>query len=218
MSAELELQQRVIDELAFDPTFNAAHIGVSVRGSIVTLSGHVESYYEKLMAERAARRVKGVTGIAQEMEVRLPSEKRIADDEIAQRVVKILDWSISIPPRSIRVKVEHGIVALDGNVEWEHQREAAEQYVRMLGGVKDVVNALAIHHRVNANDISETLLAAFERDAQLEARRITVSVDDGKVRLGGRVKSWREREEARRAAWSVTGVYDVDDHIEIDPV
>lgn len=215
MSEELKLQERVIDELAFDPAVNAAHIGVSVHGTVVTLHGHVESYAEKFAAERAVRRVKGVTAVAQELEVRLPEDKKTADDEIAQRATKMIEWNIALPPGKVTVKVEHGVVTLDGAVDWDYQRVEAEYDVRKLSGVKAVINELTVRPRVNAGDIRAKLMAAFERNAEVEANRITVEVTDGKVVLGGKVDSWIERQEAQRAAWSVPGVTAVEDNIAI---
>lgn len=213
MSDELKLQQRVIDELEFEPAVNAAHIGVSVRGSVVTLTGHVESFAEKFAAERTALRVKGVTAVAQEIEVHLPADKKTADDEIAQRAVRLLEWDVSIPLNAITAKVEHGIVTLTGTVDWAFQRAEAEYDVRKLGGVKGVVNSITVRPKVRAADVREKLTAAFERNADVEAGRITVEVTDGKVVLGGKVDSWTEREAAERAAWSVPGVTVVEDRI-----
>lgn len=215
MSEELELQQRVIDELTFDPAVNAAHIGVSVRGNVVALSGHVETYSEKLAAERAARRVKGVTAVAQELDVRPASDKKLADDEIAQRAAKIIDWNIALPPGTINIKVEHGIVTLEGTVEWGYQRDEAEYDVRKLGGVKGISNLLVVMPQARGNDVRAKILAAFERSAEVEATRISVEVVNGKVVLGGKVNSWIERQEAERAAWSVPGVTAVEDRIAI---
>lgn len=213
MHEELKLQQRVIDELEFDPALNAAHIGVSVRGNVVTLSGHVESFAEKFATERAARRVKGIAAVAQEIEVHLAGDKKTADDEIAQRAVKILAWDVSVPLDAVTVKVEHGIVTLTGCVDWAFQRAEAEYDVRKLGGVKAVVNAITVRPKLRAVDVRDKLTAAFERNADVEAGRITVDVTEGKVVLGGKVDSWSEREAAERAAWSVPGVTAVDDRI-----
>lgn len=215
MSEELKLQQRVIDELTFDPAVNAAHIGISVRGAVVTLSGHVESYAEKFAAERAVRRIKGVAGVAQELEVRLPTDKKVADDEIAQRAIKMIEWDVALPPGAVAIRVEHGVVTLEGAVDWAFQRREAEEDIRKLGGVKGVVNRLAVRPRVTSEDIRKKLVAAFERSAELEANGITVEVTNGKVVLGGKVDSWIERQEAERAAWSVPGVTAVEDRISI---
>lgn len=215
MSDEITLQQHVIDELEFDPAVNAAHIGVSVHGGIVTLTGHVETYTEKFAAERAARRVKGVDAVAQEIEVHLSDDKKTADDEIAARAVKMLQWDVAVPHDGIQVKVEHGIVTLTGTASWGFQRAEAEYDVRKLTGVKGVINAIAIQPKIEAASVRAKLTAALERNADVEAARITVEVQDGKIVLGGKVNSWSEREVAERAAWSVPGVTAVEDRIAI---
>jgi len=215
MSEDLTLQQRVIDELEFDPRVKAAHIGVSVRQGVVSLSGHVESYVEKYAAERAARRVKGVKAVAEEIEVRLPSDKKTGDDEIAARAVRMLAWDVAVPLGGIQVKVEHGVVTLSGEVDWAYQRAEAEYDVRKLGGVKAVINDIHIRPQVNASDVRAQIRAALERSADLEASGIHVSVADGKVVLSGNVRNWIEREEAARAAWSAPGVVAVEDLIQI---
>ena len=215
MSEELRLQQRVMDELAFEPALNAAHIGVAVCEGIVTLSGHVETYAEKHAAERAARRVKGVRAIAQEIEVHLAPDKKTADDEIAARAVKLLSWDVALPVDVIRVKVDHGIVTLSGEVDWAYQRAEAGYDMRKLGGVKAVINDIRIKPHAKASDVRAEIHGALERAADVDADAITVEVRDGKVFLGGKVRSWIEREEAERAAWSVPGVTAVEDNIAI---
>lgn len=217
MTEELKLHQRVIDELEFDPALNAAHIGVSVRGNVVTLTGHVETFAEKFAAERAARRVKGVAAVAQEIEVHLADDKKTADDEIAQRAVKLLQWDVAVPSDGIAVKVEHGIVTLTGSVAWAFQRAEAEYDVRKLGGVKGVINSITIRPTVRAEDVRSELAAAFERNADVEAGRVKVDVHGGRVVLSGMVGSWAEREAAEHAAWSVSGVSAVEDRITIEP-
>ena len=215
MDEDWVLQQRVTDELEFEPSVNAAHIGVSVREGVVTLSGHVESYVEKFAAERTARRVRGVKAIAQQLEVRLPFEHKTADDEIAARAVRMLDWNAAVPDGRISVKVEHGTVTLNGTVDWDYQRAAAEHDVRKLTGVKGVLNDIMVVPRANSDDVRAKIRAALERNADVEADNITVSVADGTVTLGGKVKAWTEREAAERAAWSAPGVRQVEDRIEL---
>ena len=215
MSDDLKLQQRVIDELEFDPRVNAAHIGVSVRQGVVSLNGHVENYVEKYAAERAARRVRGVKAVAEEIEVRLPSDKKTGDDEIAARAVRMLAWDVAVPLGGIQVKVEHGVVTLSGEVDWAYQRAEAEYDVRKLGGVKAVINVIGVRPQINVSDVRAQIRAAFERSADLDADDINVNVTDGKVVLSGNVRSWIEREEAARAAWSAPGVVAVDDQIQI---
>jgi len=215
MEEDLRLQQRVIDALEFDPRVEAAHIGVSVAEGIVSLSGHVRSFAEKFAAERIARQVKGVRAVAQELEVRLPSDKKLADDEIAARAVRILRWDQMVPGDRISVKVEHGIVTLSGDVDWGFQRSEAENDVRKLGGVRSVINNIIIVAKVSPDDVHATIRAALERNAEIEAGRITVTVSGSKVTLGGRVNAWTEREAVEHAAWSAPGVTEVEDRIEI---
>ncbi|MGB8182385.1 MAG: BON domain-containing protein [Stellaceae bacterium] len=215
LSDDLQLQQRVLDELTFDPSVNAAHIGIAARSGVVTLSGHVHSVAEKFAAERAVRRVKGVKAIAQELAIHLPPDKKTADDEIAQRAVKMLEWDVLIPPGAISIEVEHGVITLSGTVEWGYQRDEAGRDLHRLGGVNAIVNLIEIRPHVDAADVHASLRAAFERNAELEAGGITVAVKDSCVILSGKVKSWIEREAAERAAWSVPGVTAVEDQIAI---
>ncbi|HXZ01846.1 MAG TPA: BON domain-containing protein [Stellaceae bacterium] len=215
MKDDLHLQQRVIDALEFDPSVDAAHIGVSVGEGVVTLSGHVRSFVEKLAAERIVRQVKGVRAVAQELEVRLPSDKKLADDEIAARAVRILHWDQMVPGDRISVKVEHGIVTLDGEVDWGFQRTEAENGIRKLSGVRSVINNIVVVAKVSPEDVHAKIRAALERNAEIEAGRVTVAVSGGKVTLGGRVNAWTEREAAEHAAWSAPGVTEVEDRIEI---
>ncbi len=212
--SDKSLQQDILDELDFEPSVNAAHIGVSVNNGVVTLNGHVGSYVEKLAAEKAVKRVKGVRAIAQEMDVRFPSDKKTADDDIAARAVNFLSWSAVVPPGSVKVKVQDGWVGLSGAVEWQYQRTAAEAEIRRLSGVVGVVNSITIKPRVAAADVKRKIEGALRRHAELEAQGIRVSVEDGgHVALEGHVHDWRQREAARQAAWSAPGVTRVDDHL-----
>src|SRR5579885_634429 len=215
MNDDLKLQQRVIDELEFEPSVNAAHIGVSARNGVITLSGHVESYAEKFAAERTVRRVKGVGAVAQELLVRLPSDQKTEDDEIAARALKMLTWDALVPHGRITVKVEHGIVTLGGEVDWHFQRAEAEYDVGKLNGVKAVINEIIVTRTARSEDVQAKIRAALERNAEVEANQVTVDVSGGKVTLGGRVNAWTERETIERAAWSASGVNEVEDLIEL---
>ncbi|HEX7966651.1 MAG TPA: BON domain-containing protein [Stellaceae bacterium] len=215
MKEDLQLQQRVIDELEFEPQVDAAHIGVSARDGVVTLSGHVSSFVEKFAAERTVRRVKGVEAVAQEIEVRLPSEARTADDEIAARAARILNWDVAVPHGRISIKVEHGIVTLSGEVDWHYQRAEAEYDVRKLSGVRAVINDIIVTPKADAEDVRAKIRAALERNAEVEANNVTIGVAGGKVTLGGKVNAWTEREAIERAAWSAPGVTQVEDRIEL---
>lgn len=194
---------------------NAAHIGVAVEKGVVTLSGHVGSYAEKLAAERVVQRVKGVRAIAQEIEVRLPSDKKTNDDEIAQRALSVIAWDTTIPDRKLRIKVQDGWITLSGEVEWYFQRQGAEAAVRKLSGVAGVINLIAVKPRIEAKDVKHRIENALLRNAELEAGQIHVEVSGGRVKLEGKVKAWHERDVAKRAAWAVPGVTAVEDHLAI---
>jgi osmotically-inducible protein OsmY len=213
---DAKLQKRVLDELEFEPSINAAHIGVAVEDGVVELSGHVASYAEKFDVERAVRRVKGVTAIAEEIEVRYPGDKRTADDEIARRAVHILEWYGVLPQEAIRVTVQKGRLTLDGQVNWHYQKKAAEDAVRKLSGLVGITNNIAIAPQVETSDVQKKIEDALRRRAEAEAKAIRVKVHDrSKVCLEGLVDSWEEREAAENAAWSVAGVQSVDNRLSI---
>ena len=217
MITDHQLRQDVLDELDFEPSVNAVHIGVGAHGGVITLTGFVSSYGEKLAAERAARRIKGVKAIAEEIEIRLPSDKKVADDEIAGRAVDILKWRVGFPANRIKVKVEKGIVTLTGDVDWRFQKSEAEAAVHNLSGVAGVANLIQVNSAVPVAEVKEKIQKSLHRNAELDASRITVQIDGGKVVLGGKVHAWYERDIAERAAWSAPGVTEVQDHIQIEP-
>jgi osmotically-inducible protein OsmY len=208
-----ELRRHVTEELAFEPSVNDAHIGVAVENGIVTLSGHVTSYAEKLAAERAAKRVKGVLGVAQEIEVRYPDQKKLADDEIAGRAIAIISWDSAIPKGQVQVKVQHGWVTLTGKVEWFFQKSAAERAVRKLSGVTGVTNRIEVSPPVLVTDVKQRIEAALRRSAEIDAAGIRLHVENAKVVLEGIVGSWHERDVALSAARAVPGVVVVEDHL-----
>jgi osmotically-inducible protein OsmY len=211
-----QVRQNVLDELEFEPSINATNIGVAVEKGVVTLTGHVLSYAEKLAAERATRRVKGVHAIAQEIEVRYASDKKTADDEIAKRVLAVLKWDAMIPQDAVKVTVQKGWVTLAGEVNWQYQKNAAEDAVWKLLGVTGVTNSISIKPTASVSDIKKKIEGALARHAHIEAQAIRVNVRDGnKVSLEGKVDSWDEREAVEKAAWSVAGVQSVDDRLTI---
>ncbi|MDZ5454756.1 BON domain-containing protein [Labrys sp. ZIDIC5] len=210
------LRQSIIDALDFDPSIDAAHIGVAVEKGVVTLSGHVGSYAEKIAAEMATRRVRGVRAIAEEIEVRYPDGKKTADDQIASRAVSVIAWDAMVPEGVVKVKVEKGWVTLTGTVDWQFQREAAYRAVRKLGGVVGVINRVEVKPRVAIPDVKAKILAALKRDAEFEADSIKVNVIGDKVILDGNIKAWHERQVAERAAWSAAGVCSVEDNLRVD--
>jgi osmotically-inducible protein OsmY len=217
MTSDAQMQQNVLDELAFEPRVDAAHIGVTAEGGVVTLTGFVPSYAAKFAAEAAVRRVKGVKAIAEEIEVRLPSDKKQADDEIAGRAVHILRWDELVPDDRISIKVEQGIVTLTGTVDWQYQKSEAEYDIRKLSGVVAVVNDLRVRSSTAATEVKDKIERALRRDAQLEAAGISVEAHGSKVILHGKVHDWHERELIERAAWSVPGVTEIQDRTTIEP-
>ena len=210
------LRQHIIDELEFEPSVDTALIGVAVENGIVTLTGHVPSYWQKTAAEAAVWRVKGVKAIAQEIQVRFPQDKKTADDQIAERAVKLLEWDILVPKDVIRVKVQNGYVSLEGEVAWQFERRAAEENVRKLTGVAGVFNNITIKPEMEASDVRQSIEDALKRYAELQSRRIQIDVrENGVVMLDGQVDSWEELQAIERAAWSVPGVRMVEDRISI---
>lgn len=211
------LRQDIIDELDFEPSIDAADIGVAVENGIVTLTGHVPTYAQKVTIEDVVRRVKGVKGIAEEIEVRPLGANQTADDEIAKRAINTINWNTSVPDNAVQVKVQKGWLTLTGKVEWQYQKTAASNAVRDLSGVVGVTNQIDIKQRASAYDVKKRIEDALKRNAEIEAQAISVNVlDGGKVRLEGRVHAWSERSAAERAAWSAAGVNTVEDRITVD--
>lgn len=213
MKNDSQLQQDVIDELKWEPRVDHANIGVAATDGVITLSGYVGSYAEKLAAEKAARRVKGVRGLAEEIEVRLPSAAKTADPEIAKRIADMFDWSAMIPNNKISIKVEDGWVTLTGAVEGHFQRKSASDLASRINGVRGVTNRIDVKPSPSPSDIRASIMAAFRRNADLDASTITVDADGNTVKLGGKVHAWYERQIAERAAWSAPGVNRVVDNI-----
>lgn len=214
--SDLWLREQVLEELEFDPVVNAAHIGVAAEKGVITLAGHVGSYSEKLAALAAVRRVRGVRAVADELRVRFPEEKKIADDEIAKRAADILDWDTTVPRGAIEVTVRDGWVTLAGDVNWEFQRKAAEDDVRKLSGIFGLTNNIAIKPQIEAGDVKRKIEDALKRHAQVEAQAIYVTVREGdKVVLEGKVNNLEERNAVQNAAWSAPGVRSVEDRLVI---
>ena len=214
MMTDSQLRQDIIEELEFDPSFSGEHIAVAVDKAVVTLSGHVNSYAEKLAAIEAARRVKGVHAIAENIEVRCPYEKQTADDQIATRARDILKWDVFVPPNAVDVLVHEGWVTLSGNVNWYFEKIAAEDDIRKLSGVRGIDNMIAIKPQLEPSDVKSKIDSALKRHAEIDANAISVSVENGnKVVLGGAVDSWGARRAVEDAAWSAPGVASVEDRL-----
>lgn len=210
------LRGLVQDELDWEPSVDAVDIGVAVENGIVHLSGRVSSYAQKIAAEAAVKRVKGVRGYVEDLEIR-PQGAGYSDVAIASRAANVLDWDATVPKDAVKVKVDGGIVTLSGQVDWQYQRTAAENGIRPLAGVRGVINQIRVKPVIQAGDIKRRIEDALERQAELEAGKIHVSVIGDKVRLDGKVRAWFERDIAERAAWSAPGVKQVDDHVSVGP-
>jgi len=210
-----QLQQAVIDELAWEPSVTSEHIGVTAREGIVTLSGRVPSYWEKRAANAAATRVKGVKAVAEEIEVKLFGGNIWADDKIAERGVQHLASDGSVPKDKVKLTVDKGWITLTGEVDWNYQKTAAEYAVNRLTGVLGVTNDIKIKPHVQAFEVREKIETALKRTAAFDAQHLSINIDGSKVTLGGRLNNWHERDIAETAAWSVPGVTQVQDKISL---
>jgi osmotically-inducible protein OsmY len=210
---DLSLRKTILEELEFQPDIDAANIGVAVDNGVVTLSGHVNNYAQKVSAERAVKAVKGVRALAEEIQVRLDKGAGTADDTIANRALNIIDWSSDLPVGAVKVIVENGWVSLEGQVDWQYQKEIVERAVRKLSGVVGVDNRLTLRPRVDVGDIQKRIEEALKRNAEVDAKGIHIKVEGNVVKLEGKVHLWRERQIVERAAWSVPGVNKVEDHL-----
>jgi osmotically-inducible protein OsmY len=214
MKNDEQLQSDVEQELRWDPSVRAEQIGVSVKGGVVELDGHVDSYYEKWAAERAAIRVTNAKAIANEIKVELPSSATRTDEDIARTAINHLEWNYSVP-ETVKVVVVNGSVTLKGTTEWQYQKEEAERAVRLLKGVRWVLNEITVTPKISAVDVKMKIESALKRNAETDAKHITVETSDSKVTLRGHVRSWIEREQAEKAAWAAPGVSKVEDLITI---
>lgn len=215
---DLDLKKSVETELNFEPSINPAEIGVAAKDGIVTLSGRIPSYWEKVAAERAAMRVAGVRAVVNQLEVRLPVSSERTDEDIARAALDALKWSVLIPPSSIKVKVSKGWVTLEGSVDWQFQKTAAEKAVRKLYGVLGVSNFVEVKAHVSKFEVKAAIESALKRSAEVDANQIKVETEGDKVILRGSVRSWFEREEAERAAWRAPGVHSVDNRITVGAI
>ena len=215
MLTNTQLQSNVLAELGWEPSIDAGHIGVSVHDGVVTLNGHVGSFWQKFAAENAAARVKGVKAVAEEIEVKLPFDIKHGDEEIAKAALQRLSWDASVPSDAIKVRVEKGQVTLNGNVNWHYQKEAAEHAIRYLNGVVSVFNHINIEPTVNANNVAESIVKALHRSWYYDANTIKVNADGGAITLTGTVTTWNARDLAGTTAWSAPGASSVKNDIQV---
>lgn len=218
MKTDLEIQQDVIEELKWQPFLKAANIGVAVRNGIVTLSGLVENYAQKIDAENAVKKVSGVKAVAEDMQIGVSPALEKTDAEIAESVLNALKWHSAVPDDKITVKVEDGIVTLQGEVEWDYQRNSAKRAVSNLLGVRNVISLIAIKPKVTPFDVRAKINQSLHRTATADAGRISIDVTGSTVILHGKVRSFAEKEDVENAAWCAPGVSKVESYVEVEPV
>ncbi len=213
MTQDSNLQAAVTEELSWEPTVTASHIGVTAKSGVVTLTGHVENYAEKFAAEQATRRVRGVKAVAEELEVHIPFENRRDDGDIAAAALNRIEWDTLIPQRAVQIKVEKGWVTLSGDVKWNYQRDAAANDVRNLFGVVGVSNQLGVEPHPRAADVETKIDEALKRSWYFDEDNVNVTVDGGTVHLTGTVHTPFDRQAAGHAAWQAAGTTRVDNDI-----
>jgi osmotically-inducible protein OsmY len=217
MKSNSEIENDVKEELAWNPDLDAKDIAVSVDNGVVTLTGFVKSYTEKYEAEAAAKRVAGVVAVANDLEVRMPAVDERPDPDIARDAVAALKSQLPVSYEKIKIIVKNGWITLEGEAEWQYQRQTAESAVRRIKGVKGVTNSILLKPAVKPTEIKKKIQDAFRRNAELDANRIVVEANGSEVILKGSVRSWVEREEAERAAWAAPGVTNVEDRLVVTP-
>ena len=217
MRSDSEIERDVKEELEWDPDLDATDIAVSVKQGVVSLTGFVKSYTDKYEAEAAAKRVAGVAGVANDLEVRMPSVDERPDPDIARDAVAAIKSQLPISSEHIKVIVKNGWVTLEGYVEWQYQKNTAEAAVRRIKGVRGAINNIVLKPRLEPSGIKKKIQDALKRLAEVDANRIEVDANGSEVVLKGTVRSWAEREEAERAAWAAPGVTKVEDRIVVSP-
>ena len=216
MKSDLQIQKDVIEELRWEPFLNSSEIGVAVKKGIVTLSGQVDSYSKKLIAEKAAKKVAGVKAIAEDIQVGISPVSRKSDTEIADAVLNALKWHSAVQEEKIKIKVENGMVRLEGEVEWEYQRTSTKTAIENLVGVRGVINLITVKPKITPSEIQQKISSAFHRSATVDSGKITVEVMGNRVILRGQVRSFAEKEDAESAAWNAPGVTSVESNLEIE--
>jgi osmotically-inducible protein OsmY len=216
MKTDSQIQKDVMDQLKWEPYLNAAQIGVAVKNGIVTLSGQVNTFSKKLIAENAAKKISGVKAIAEDIQIGVSPMYSKTDAEIAEAVLNALKWHIAVQEEKIKIKVEDGYVRLEGEVEWDFQRKNAASAIENLAGIRSVINLITVKPKITASDIEKKINEAFKRSATIDAVKITAEVTGSKAILRGKVRSFAEKEDAENAAWFAPGITSVDSKIEIE--
>jgi len=216
MKSDFQIQKDVMDELKWDPFISISEIGVSVKNGVVTLSGHVDTYSKKLAAEKAAKKVAGVKAVAEELTVGISPSYRKTDSEIAAAVISALKWHSAVQDEKIKITVEDGTVKLEGEVDWEYQRNNVKTAVENLTGVRSVLDLIMVKPRITPTDIQQKISSAFHRSATIDAGKLTAEVIGSKVVIHGKVRSFMEKEDVERAVWNAPGVTSVESKIQIE--
>ena len=215
MISDAVLKQDVEDELAWRPEIDSDHIGITADNGIVTFKGYVPTYVQKHAAEAAVKRVAGVRGVVESLQVYLAGSNPTEDEELARRAINSLDWDALVPRECVKVTVEGGWVSLSGEVSRQYQKNAAENAVRKLCGVVGVINNVTIKHQPQPADIKQRIENALKRSADLDRKSIQVAVTNGTVALEGTVDSCAARDQAEGAAWAAPGVIEVRDNLRV---
>jgi osmotically-inducible protein OsmY len=217
MKSDTEIQKNVMEEMKWDPILYSAEIGVIVTDGIVTLIGYVDNYSQRLAAENAAKRVKDVRAVAIDLAISLPHEQQRSDTDLAAAALNALKWSSFVPEDKIRLKVDGGWITMEGEVEWQFQKESAYSAVSDLIGVHGVINRISVRPNITPVIVKDVIKKALERSADIEADSINILTDGGRIVLKGKVRSWAERKEVERAVWATPGVIEVKDELIIAP-
>ncbi|MES2679486.1 MAG: BON domain-containing protein [Bacteroidota bacterium] len=216
MKTDFEIQQDVMAELLWEPALNGVQIGVAVDKGVVMLSGVVDTYYKKSLAEKTTKKVSGVKAVAEEIIVKVPGSKTRTDVDIAKAVLNALAWNSTVDQSRITVQVEGSAVTLDGEVEWNFQKVSAQKAVETLEGVCNITNNIRVKNRVIEEDVKQKIARSFQRHATLDSGKIKVAIFNDKVTLRGTVRSFAEKKDAERAVWSYPGIIGVDNYLEIE--
>jgi len=215
MKKDSEIHKHVVQEILWSPSLKGSEINVAVKNGVVVLTGVVDSYYKKIIVEKAIKKINGVKALVEELEVNIPDRFLKGDLEIADAILYALKWNSAVDEAKIQVTVEKGLVILEGEVEWNFEKVAIRKTIENISGVREIVNNIRVKNRVVAQDVSFRIAEAFTRHATIDSNKINVEVVGDKVILTGQVRSWAEKQDAEKTAWSSPGVLAIENRLEI---